>query len=219
VRRSLALILCLVVPSLSPWDVVAQDATPPPIGQPSDPVACMVEPRAIPLYEALAYLPNGTATPDDGSERPASTVQTGPPADAGTVATVTATMRELTACQNAGDYRRQFALVTDDYLREFFAVVAEVANDVGMPPALAVLTFTSGSPRPRAEQVWITLESIADVRTLPDGRVSAVVVIRDPTREPEASSGFVVFEQVNGRWLVDGGLEVPEAAIVGALEP
>jgi hypothetical protein len=183
------------------------------------PTECRVEPRAIPLYEALALLPTGTPSPDDDRRDPTATIPAGPPADATTVAAATATMREYIACQNAGDYRRQFALVTDEYLRGFFSLVAEVAIGLRMPPALAVLTFTAGEPLPRAEQVRITIEAIEDVRVLPDGRVAAAVVFRDPTREPEISTDVAIFEQVKGRWLLDGGLDLPTAAITGALEP
>lgn len=197
----------------------AQDAAPVSTSRPTDPAACQVTPRAIPLYEALALLPAGTPSPDEDPPDPPATVPTGQPADEATVAAVSATMREYTACLNAGDYRRLFALVTDDYLRGFFATVAEIANAFRAPPALAVLTFTAGSPLPRAEQVWITVESIENVRVLADGRVGAIVVVRDPTRDPEISTGVALFEQVEGRWLLAGGLELPTAAIVGALQP
>lgn len=115
--------LALAFPIAVPAASVAQEATPASFLATPDPAECRVEPRPFSFFEeavrrtiaspqagvATDYVPGRTVTPtplavsEEGSR----------PADAATVAAVEATVREFTACINAGDLLRVFSLCTE----------------------------------------------------------------------------------------------------------
>lgn len=171
----------------------AQEATPVAELVTPDPAACQVAPR--PPASLTAFL----GTPPAGMATPVGSVPTpfvppsGAAADAATVAGVTATAEELFACYNANDLARVVALFTDDYLRRSFAAEGVTAE------ALRLFAATPEA-RPAAEREAI---SVRDVRLLPDGRVGALLVGRNPAGDPPDFADFTVFVERDGRYLID----------------
>src|SRR5262245_23261965 len=92
-----------------------QTATPTPDTPP--PGLCHVPPR--PFQELQAIIATPIATPPAQPIR--TTVPKGTPADPETIAGITATLRELIACFNAGEVLRAYSLYTPDYLRRIFS--------------------------------------------------------------------------------------------------
>ena len=101
----------------------AQDATPAAEAEEfpitPDLADCRIEPRSI--DDLVAPLVRRRrprlATPPAEATATEVTIPVGSPADEATVAGVVATIREVIACQEAGDLRRTTALVTDDLAR------------------------------------------------------------------------------------------------------
>ena len=202
VRRpttAVALLAALLVAALAAGHApgLAQDATPAAFPVTPDPAECRVAPR--PPEEVLALLagtPAAAASPTVGrlsavgseAELPA-----GEPADADTVAQIVATVRELIACNNAGQFARVFAFYTDGLIREAFgdpAMAAQVATTFATPPPV----------------LMTELLDVRGVRVLPDGRVGAVIEDRDPR---QTVAFFMIFVRVGDRWLVDGQIDLP----------
>lgn len=189
----LLLFLALFVPVSQ---VTAQDATP---------VALKATPVAVPGSDCtvVARTPAALAeivTADDIARstpvaQPAPyTRPNGTPADAQTVAGITATIRQLVACVNAGDFMRFLALFSDDAVRRYSA-------SLGLPlkPDDKLLT-----PNPTLN-TQVALGPIDDVLVLADGRVSALAHL--PSQE-RGSGGKdldlqIIFVRQGDRWLID----------------
>jgi hypothetical protein len=116
------------------------------------------------------------------------------------VAAVTALVREATACGNAGDYRRVFALYTDNGLRVF-------AADRGMA-AEHLAGFLAATPVPLPEESWQGVR-VRDVHIQSDGRVTAFIDFRSPQG---FGSVFVALVHQGDRYLVDSEVALPSAA-------
>ncbi|MCD6031809.1 MAG: hypothetical protein K0S78_3991, partial [Thermomicrobiales bacterium] len=129
--------------------------------------------------------------------KPDGDVATGQPANAETVSAVTALAREATACGNAGDYRRVFALYTDNGLRVF-------AADRGMT-AEQLAGALAATPVPLPEASWQGVR-VRDVRIQSDGRVTAFIDFRSPQG---VGSVFVALVHQGDRYLVDSEVVVP----------
>lgn len=181
----------------------AQEATPVAELVTPDPALCQVAPR--PPESLAAFVgtpPAGPSTPVGAAPTP-FVPPAGAAADATTVAGVTATAQELFACYNANDLARVVALFTDDYLRRSFAVegvTAEALRLFAAPP----------EARPAAEREAI---SVRDVRLLPDGRVGALLVGRNPAATPPDFTDFTVFVERDGRYLIDDVVLLPPEAV------
>jgi ketosteroid isomerase-like protein len=182
----------------------AQDATPVAgLGVPG-PEECRVEPRSLASLQALATPRAGGRPPTVPSGTPVALPE-GEPADAETVAGITATIREFLACVNAGDQLRAFALYSDDFLRPFF----------GQPGTFTPENYArAATPQPIPTEEWRALVDVRDARVLADGRVGAVVVVDDPTSEDVAGpagqtrdTSFVILVKRGDRWLVDGAID------------
>jgi hypothetical protein len=134
---------------------------------------------------------------------------TGEPADAATVASVEAVVREFVACGNADvDFVRFASFVSDDLLR---AIISES----GIPAVVAELaTAAATQPTPRAEGDRALILAIRDARVFPDGRVGVVVVTDSPNDEEGPDEPILlVLVQTAERWLIDASVVVdPEAA-------
>ena len=186
---------------------LAQEATP--VGSPvrdvPAPGECRVVPRSLASLQALA-------TPAAGAVAPTASTGTalppGEPADAATVAALTATAREVIACDNAGEALRTLALYSDRYLRQYFAT-----PDAFTPDRYGALA----TPRPVDPGLQVALVAVRDARLLPDGRAAAVVVVDDPTATggKTRSTSILFFVEQDGRWLIDGAVEVVEAGATG----
>lgn len=219
----LAVILYALIVASSARVMAQQDATPA-AGVAPDPAECQVEPRAADDLIAV-WFPGGTpiaATPE-GSPADASgtaldvnedgtpvgaviDVPVGEPADAETIDAVTATVREVFACFNAGDFGRALSLFSDNLVAGFGPEPGESIEDVR--------GFLEAEPTPAPEGQRIVLIAVTDVVVMDDGRVGAIVTSNDPTVEPEGmETALVIFVEEDGRWLVD---EVIEEAVGAA---
>ena len=213
-RRSLVPISVLValvgLVAGSARPAVAQDATP--VASPGAAV-CTVEPRTadelIALwFEDVAGTPTLRATPTPQAVAAEAELPAGEPADAATLAAIVATVREVEACFNAGEFARGLALFTDDLVRQFGpgeGTAAEVRAFLEAPPLAAP---AEGRPEPA---------TVREARVLPDGRVGAVLV--ELTAEGPEDAFFVVFERVGERWLADDFVEIEEAGTPAAGTP
>jgi hypothetical protein len=177
--------------------VSAQEATP--AAQAATPVAiaaseCTVEPRTLAALEEIvteADIASATADLD-----PVPYVKPeGTPADEATIAGVTATVRQLVACVNAGDFMRFLALFSNDALRRY-------STAIGLPidPDDDILT-----PDPSTNE-QIVLAGIDDVLVLSDGRVSLLTLI--PSEEADGGDDDdavlqLILVRQGDRWLID----------------
>lgn len=198
---SLALAGTIALGGLAP--VLAQGATP--IADTD--VACDVEPRSAAELLALWYgdadAPDATPVAAGGSQEetstaPEVTIPLGEPPDAETVAAVTETLNQVFACFAAGDVLRAYALFTDDLATLF-------GPEPGTPreEAEAFLASDMGEEEEGQESEVV---AVASVMVLEDGRVSAFVVDRYAAGD---ALTYVVFEEVDGRWLADEVVEFP----------
>jgi len=160
---------------------------------------CRVTPRSLDSIRALAHTPlaAGLASP------PAVPPGAGVPADPATVAAVTAAARELVACSNTGDVLRRLALYSDANVRAAFP---------DGPSATFAKIAEAPSPVPDTQRV--ALSGVSEVRTLPDGRASAIMAIDNPLKHshalvatpganPQREVATIVFVHSGDRWLVD----------------
>jgi hypothetical protein len=156
--------------------------------------ACTVAPRtAGAVAEIVATADRAKATPLPSTA--AYTQPAGVPADAATVAGVTATVRQLAACVNAGDFMRFLALFTDDALRRY-------AADLALPLKADDPRIT---PDPSTND-RVAVEGVADVLVLPDGRVSALVKLPNLTAASSPAADLtlqLIFVHQDDRWLID----------------
>ena len=199
--RLLVLVAALV--GSGPLTGRAQDGTPA-AGLVPVPAACTADRRSV--AEIIAFLPETAATPSSERGGPirhaehATTVPLalppGQPADAETVAAVTATMGQLFACYNADDLVGAFSLLSDGYIRAGFAsgggTRAELAARLARPAT------------PVAGRYRAAAFVIIDAVVLADRRVAALLRVSDPDDDEPV---LVYFVEQEGRWLID---EIPE---------
>lgn len=164
------------------------------------PEECQTEPRsAEELYAVLGLegAPAGEATPGPGGTRfPAPPWE---PADAETADAISASVRELIACLNAGDLRRTAALLTDRGAQRLMGVGAPDA--AGVERRRSALAAT---PTPLEEERHTRLVAVTDIGVLGDGRAAAFIVVNDPTTPPRGpQSILLIFVQQDDRWLID----------------
>ncbi|MFT4040750.1 MAG: hypothetical protein QM692_21395 [Thermomicrobiales bacterium] len=154
------------------------------------PELCTLPPRDIADYEAVM----GTPQPTD---LPSVEITAGAPADAATVEGVTATMVQIFACLNAGDYLRLAGAYTDEGFLE---------DNGSNGLTQEVIDFIKQPPTPVAEADRDVLYGVYAVQVLADGRVAAIM-----QRGIEGRGGvnLMLFRQVNDRWLVDLWLDEP----------
>jgi hypothetical protein len=171
---------------LSSTDSAAQEGPGPAADIPA-PEECTIKPRALGFFETLATPVAGTPVPGGAEE--------GTPADAETVAAVTATIREELACANAQDLRRFAALHTKAGLVSLFADSPEALTRL---PELAATT-----PVPAPEDERNALYTVHDVVELPDGRVRAIADLYDISAEPGDVRYAYILVESRGRWLID----------------
>lgn len=183
---------CVITPGAIAQDEKTSPAPPGPFTLPfaPPPELCTLPPRDIADYEAVM----GTPQPTD---LPAVEVTAGAPADAATVEGVTATMVQIFACLNAGDYLRLAGVYTD-------AGFLEDNGSNGLTQE--VIDFIKLPPTPVAEADRDVLYGVYAVQVLADGRVAAIM-----QRGIEGRGGvnLMLFKQVNDRWLVDLWLDEP----------
>ena len=184
----------LVVGSVS---ASAQDATPAVYPLTPDPADCRIEPRPIESLIAVMGTPAADSPAAPASPSPFVRPE-GKPADAVTAAAVIATVHEVFACANAGDFLRIYANFTDDYLRHFLA---------GTPMNDQVIAYFTASPVPLPEAEKRIIVRIEEVQLLADGRAGVVVVLDEPEDPRTEEPDYIFLEQVGDRWLLDEVIE------------
>ena len=125
-------------------------------------------------------------------------------ADTTTRTGVEATIRELVACRNGGDFARMDALYTDDSFRRAYG-----HQEASPPP---------GTPGADAPSTLIAVPEVLETRALTDGRVGVLLahdVIGYGLRE------FLILARDNDRWLVDEEVLIagPEPSTRGTASP
>jgi hypothetical protein len=194
-RRLVGLIACLIMMGISGPGTGAQDATPKAELVTPDPAECRVEPRSVEnMTSFLATPAAAAASPASAAATPdADPVPEGEPADATTVAGITATADELYACYNANAFLRVFALFTDEYMARSFV-------EEGITAEAVRLLATPIDPEPAKN--WMSV-AVQDVRIRPDGRIGALLVSRSPLGGDGTTTSYYVFVERDGRYLID----------------
>jgi outer membrane protein assembly factor BamB len=134
----------------------------------------------VPVNEAQQKGQPAAARPED--------IPTGKPADAETIAAISATIERMTACDRPGRELQRAAFYSDDYFRRPW--VQKVVRLNGFP------SLGLGNEAP--------LLPIRDARLLPDGRVGVLV------QYSEEYASFLVYVDQGGRWLIDETVAVSE---------
>jgi hypothetical protein len=156
------------------------------------PELCQTAPRSFDELTAIA----ATAVVSPPASRTPGPVPEGTPADAETIAGITATVRELVACFNAGEPLRAYALHTDADLARIFAQQGPLTQ-AGYE-ALA-------TPEPLSADEQAAILAIRGARLLADGSVGATVTLLYP-RIPVPKTFFFTFVQAGDCWLIAGVL-------------
>jgi hypothetical protein len=124
-------------------------------------------------------------------------IRRGVAASAQTLAAITLVTREVITAFNAGLPLRALAHFTDNHFRRQGPLTDDEIAALRMPAV----------PLPPEEQE--TIVAIREVRLLPDGRVSAILVSHYPSAGQMRK--VLIFTNVDGRWRIDAVIEAPGA--------
>lgn len=155
-----------------------------------DPAACLQEPISLDAASNLLATPTAAATP-------MTRLPEGLPVSDIVAIEIERVIVEIFACLNGGEPLRSYTLYTDDYLRQILAGADLVALS---------------TPLPLDPEERTTILEIRDLRELPDGRVSATVVL-DPALIPVDKMFVFIMIENNGAWLVDDVLDELEFSL------
>lgn len=178
-------------------------------------IVCAAEPHDIEELIGFYFSLEGTplATPEMASAASEAELPSGEPADAETVAAVHAVLEQVFVCFETEQYPRAFALMTEDLARR---VGPDLSNpDEDSPEDLRALFERQLAVTPPAGAVLQTeIGQGRGVRVLEGGRVGGVWTV-------EGDAAFVVFEQVDGVWLLDEIIDIveEESGAVGSPAP
>ena len=184
----------------------AQDASP---AADATGTGCTVEPRDVEELIGFYFGPEGTplATPTATMFESEAELPQGEPADPAVEEAVNATVTELIACFDAGQYARAFALMTDDLVRQSGPDLSSPDEDTPEEVRALLEAQLAGTPvvdEPGMEQGASTdVGAGRDIRVLEGGRVGGVWAI-------EGDAAFIVLEQENNQWLVDEVIDIVE---------
>ena len=187
---------------------VAQDASP---AAGATGGGCTVEPRDVEELIGFYFGPEGTplATPTAATVQSEAELPQGEPVDPAVEEAVNATVAELFACFDAGQYARGFALMTDDLARQFGPDVNNPDEDTPEEVRALLEAQLAGTPvvdEPGMEQGASTdVGRGRDIRALEGGRVGGVWTI-------QGDAVFFVLEQQDNRWLVDEVIDIVDNA-------
>ena len=203
-RRWRALAIAPLAVLLVTGPVLAQDSTPEADGAENPrlvaPSECVAEPRD---YEDIAVI---LELDGEGVPAPAMTQITPPLGEIADVATTTSikeAAREVLACFNAGDIPRAAGLMTENGVRRaYWGLTIDAENRE------LARTRIAAPPEPRSEDALVRLITVTDVSILPDGRITAFVVLNEPLLPPPGPETLLfVFANQNGQWLVDDWID------------
>lgn len=158
----------------------------------ADPSLCTVAPKPLDAFiDMYASAPTATPMATGSPSFLPPTLPVGGAVAPAEVNTLTSLWIEFHACINAGDLFRQAALVTDRLFLSRYPnmTVAQLAR--------------ARTPHPPVKDQQVEALPLSAFRTLPDGRVGALVD-PGPSGAPQyAGKHHVVFVQQNGTWLID----------------
>lgn len=147
----------------------------------TDPALCTVDPRSYDdVITRARRMMNPAATP----EMIPAPNETGTPADTATITAITDTVTQVSACINAGDLLRYFALLSDGQVSASF---------VGRQPEALNESLATPAPVPLAARVPVPV--IRDVLIYPDGRVTAIL-------EANGASQMALFVKSGDRYVI-----------------
>ena len=189
VCKQTGLIVALLISLVAAGSTTAQTATPASYPVAPDPSECIAESASL---EKIATILRTPVAEPAGSPAP-FLIPTGKPADSETSAHITATLRQVFACANAGNARRVASFYTDEFVRDFFGGV----------PTEDLLEFLAIPPQPLPEDQKRIIIRFGEVQMLPDGRAGVVIVLDEPEDPRTEEPDFAILELVEGRWLVD----------------
>jgi hypothetical protein len=198
VRTIGLLIVGFVLAAGSLANTAAQGATPAPYPVAPDPAECVVARRSLEEVAAVVGTPAAGATAPVAASPTPFVRPSGEPADPATAADVTATVRQLFACTNAGDFLRVYALFTDDFLRAFLA---------GTPLTADVQAYFAATPVPLPTDQQRIIVRFGEAERLADGRVGLVVVLDEPDDPRTEEPDYVILVETGGRWLIEAVIE------------
>jgi hypothetical protein len=204
-RRLLVLVTIVLTIFLSfPTGLLAQDGSP--VASPPA-VACAATPRSAEEVLSLWYEPNGSPVATSIEPNPAASpaaLPAGDSADLETVAAINTTVQAWATCYNAGDVLGTLGLLSDDLVRRQGPQAGATRGETSA--ALAALSLPPAEP--------LIVSEAGDARVLNDGRVAAIFVFGDP--QLPAATVFIVFVDVDGRWLLDDIQTAPTASELSA---
>ena len=178
--------------------IAAQGSTPVAYPVAPAPPECRAEPR--PMADVLAVVgPPGASTPVPATPTAKrGTLPAGVPADEPIAAAGMATLYNLFACTNAGDFLRVFSFFTDDFLRDFLA---------GTPLTDEVVALFEAPARALPAEQQRVIVRFGQPVLLEDGRLGVPIVLDEPDDPRTEEPDFAILEMVGGRWLVDEIIE------------
>jgi hypothetical protein len=147
----------------------------------------------IRVMRATPYSPPPLAEVDNPLEAESiaeEDIPTGVPADAATMAAITALEEQYAACHNAGDVRRAAALVSEECRPQIVAFL-ETFSDVANPAPPVPPPYGSQIPSVRIERVHV----------LPDGHVVAVV-------DWQGEENLHLYERTEDEWLIGDEISI-----------
>ena len=185
----------------------------PTLAQEASPAAgateCTTEPRDVEELVGFYFDPQGTplATPSMTMVDAEAELPQGEAVDPAVEAELNATVAELIACFDAGQYARAFALMTDDLARQTGPDLSNPDEDTPEEVRALLEAQLVGTPvvdEPGMDQGATTdIGQGRDIRVLEGGRVGGIWTIK-------GDAAFIVFEQQDDRWLMDEIIDVRE---------
>ena len=168
-----------------PAGALAQASTPTPGAAPAIDMRCTAEPRKLDELVALWF---------DAEGNPAA------------LSTIDRRTREWIACLVvSGEYARAYSYLTDNLIARFGPDLASPDQDTPAEVRALLAGQLAGTPisDQGEEGAFPALVGPTDGRQLPDGRIGALW-------EVEGDRAFIIYKQVNDRWLIDDILDVLE---------
>jgi len=161
------------------------------------PATCAGDPRPMDFLVTIVAAPKPETSPTA-----IAAIPTGSPVDDETRRAVVQVVETLTACVNAGDYLRAFALFDGEYLRRIIDPDSLMSGDVAFELGKSLATPSSTSDE--APQVSIAITS---VQQLADGTVVVVFTTTDDTGDSTIDL-YVLTKREAGWRIVDGARDV-----------
>jgi hypothetical protein len=170
-------------------------------------VSCTTEPKPVDELIPLWFTPDGSPAATPVGSQPFESeadLPQGTPADEATVAAINATIQEIFACFDAGQYARGFALMTDHAISQFGPDVTNPDEDT--PAEVRALLERQIAGTPVAGEISeepTVISEARDARVLSDGRVGAIF-------ESQGDQVFAIFVKSGDRWLLDDFIDIIE---------